>query len=115
MRQVSIHVSSMFFLLYSLESALSRLRRQTTPNLPKSSFFDVRNGYSVTANGAPFLFSDTLVRKRRVILFASEEQLRMLCAAESIMIDGTFSACVPHFDQVFSVHCMKYGYSKSSL
>jgi hypothetical protein len=110
-----LSISPMFFIFCTLESALNRLRRQTTPTLPKSSFFDVPDDYSITANGAPFLFSDTLVRKKRVILFASEEQLRMLCSAEYIMIDGTFSSCVPHFDQVFSVHCMKYGYSKSSL
>ncbi|CAF4080502.1 unnamed protein product [Rotaria sordida] len=57
------------------KSSLNRLRRETTPPLPKSSFFDVPDAYSVTINGTPFLFSDTLVRKKRVILFASDEQL----------------------------------------
>ena len=47
------------------------------------------------------------------MLFATDEQLRMFFSAKTIMIDGTFSACVPHFNQVFSLHCIKYGYSKS--
>jgi hypothetical protein len=75
----------------------------------------VPDAYSVTTNGVSFLFSDTLVHKKRVILFASEEQQRMLFSSTHIMIDGTFSACVPHFDQVFSIHCMEYGYSKLFL
>jgi hypothetical protein len=116
-RQVSIHIS--LFLLfslnfYTLESSLNRLRRQTTPPLPKSSSFDLPDIYSITTSGVPFLFSDTLVRKKRVILFASDEQLRMLFSSTHIMMDGTFSSCVPYFDQVFSIHCIKYGYSKSS-
>lgn len=100
--------------LWILESFLNRLRRQTTPALPKSAFFDIPDGYSKTKDGVLFLFSDELVRKKRVILFASDEQLRTLFAATHIMIDATFSACVPQFDQVFSIHCIKYGYSMSS-
>ncbi|CAF1470483.1 unnamed protein product [Adineta ricciae] len=93
------------------KSALNRLRRKTTPPLPKSAFFDVPDAYSSTIDGVSFLFSDTLIRKKRMILFASDEQLRMLFAATHIMVDGTFSACVPLFDQVFSIHCIKYGYN----
>ncbi len=51
-----LSISPMFFIFCTLESTLNRLRRQTTPTLPKSSFFDVPDDYSVTANGAPFLF-----------------------------------------------------------
>ncbi|CAF1571398.1 unnamed protein product [Adineta steineri] len=90
------------------KASLNRLRRQTTPPLPTSSFFDVPDAYSTTTTGAHFLFSDTVVRKKRVILFATDEQLRMLFSTKTIMIDGTFSACVPQFDQVFSLHCVKF-------
>ncbi|CAF4117504.1 unnamed protein product, partial [Adineta steineri] len=93
------------------KASLIHLRRQTTPPLPTSSFFDVPDAYSTTTTGAHFLFSDTVVRKKRVIFFATDEQLRMLFSAKTIMIDGTFSACVPQFDQVFSLHCVKYGYN----
>ncbi|CAF1362460.1 unnamed protein product [Adineta steineri] len=34
------------------KSSLNRLRRQTTPTLPKSSIFDVPDAYSITTNGA---------------------------------------------------------------
>ncbi|CAF1554974.1 unnamed protein product [Rotaria sp. Silwood1] len=93
------------------KASLNRLRRQTTPPLPTSSCFDVPDAYSTTISGAHFLFSDKVVRKKRVLLFATDEQLRMLFSAKTIMIDGTFSACVPHFNQVFSLHCIKYGYN----
>ncbi|CAM4966397.1 unnamed protein product [Rotaria socialis] len=93
------------------KASLNRLRRQTTPPLPTSSCFDVPDAYSTTTSGAQFLFSDTVVRKKRMMLFATDEQLRMLFSAKTIMIDGTFSASVPHFNQVFSLHCIKYGYN----
>ena len=96
----------------TLESSLNRARRQTTLPLPKSSFFGVSETYSITNNGIKFLFTDTLIRKKRMILFATENQLRMLFSATHIMIDGTFSSCVPHFDQVFSIYSMHHGYSK---
>ncbi|CAF1274838.1 unnamed protein product [Adineta steineri] len=69
------------------KSSLNRLRRQTTPTLPKSSIFDVPDAYSITTNGASFVFSDTLVRKKRIILFATDEQLRTLFSATHIMMD----------------------------
>ncbi|CAF4583089.1 unnamed protein product, partial [Rotaria sp. Silwood2] len=69
------------------KSSLNRLRRQATPPLPKSSIFNVPDAYSITTNGASFLFSDTIVRKKRVILFATDEQLRMLFSATHIMMD----------------------------
>ena len=93
---------------------MNRLRRKTTPPLPDSAFFNIDDTYANTIDGTKFLFHDGLVRKKRVVLFATEQQLRILFSATHIMMDGTFSSCVPHFDQVFSIHCVQYGYSESN-
>lgn len=69
------------------------------------------NNYFSTASSVPKSFySNELVRKKRVILFASDDQLRT-----GIMIDGNFSlACIPQFDQVFFIQCIPYGCKKLS-
>jgi hypothetical protein len=47
-------------------------------------------------------------RRQRIILFASPEQLKMLFTGDTILMDGTFSSCPKIFDQVYTVHTIKY-------
>jgi hypothetical protein len=72
------------------------------------------NIYSNTKDGVLFLFSNDLVRKKYVIYFASDDRLHTVIAPTHLMINSPLSACIPQFDQVFSIHCIKYGYSKLS-
>ncbi|CAF4647686.1 unnamed protein product, partial [Rotaria sp. Silwood1] len=55
----------------AVESSLNRRRRQTIPSLPRSSSFDVPDNYSITIDDTPFLFNDSLVRQKSVILFST--------------------------------------------
>ncbi|CAF3200624.1 unnamed protein product, partial [Rotaria sp. Silwood2] len=41
----------------------------------------------------------------------TSEQLKMLFAAETIFMDGTFSTCPSMFDQVYTIHAIKYDQS----
>ena len=43
-----------------------------------------------------------------MLLFASSEQLKMLFSAETILMDGTFSACPKVFDQVYTIHSIRF-------
>ena len=45
--------------------------------------------------------------------FSTDEQLTLLFKAKQVMMDGTFDACPPHFDQIYTLHAIKHGRCKS--
>ena len=53
-----------------------------------------------------------ITRRQRILLFASSEQLKMLSNADSILMDGTFSTFPKMFDQVYTIHAIKYDQGK---
>ena len=66
--------------------------------------------YTKTLKGEQFLCLDKVIkRKTRVLLFASEPQLKMLFESTIILMDGTFSATPTIFDQVYCIHAIKFG------
>lgn len=50
-----------------------------------------------------------------MLLFGSIEQLELLFDSTIIMMDGTFSATPPFFDQVYTIHAIKHKTSKTNL
>ena len=50
-----------------------------------------------------------------MLLFGSIEQLELLFDTPIIMMDGTFSATPPFFDQVYTIHAIKHKTSKTNL
>lgn len=50
-----------------------------------------------------------------MLLFGSIEQLELLCNNLIIMIDGTFNASPPFFDQIYTIHAIKYETSEKIL
>lgn len=97
----------------SIESSLSRVRRQKTPKLPSSSDFEIPPFYSVTLDDRRFLLADITKHKKRIIIFSTDEQLSLLFKAKQVMMDGTFDACPPHFDRIYTLHAIKHGRCKS--
>jgi hypothetical protein len=88
---------------------LNQARRQLTPTLPDSNSFDIPNGYQTTASGESFLICDKLVsRKKRMLIFASPKQLQVLFDSAIIFMDGTFLSTPPFFDQIFTIHGLKF-------
>ena len=107
MRMITFTNISLYFL--SLESGLNRARRNLTPTLPTSNLFDIPPGYQTTASGETFLICDKMVsRKKRMLIFSSPKQLKLLFEGSIVFLDGTFQATPPFFDQVFTIHCLKF-------
>ncbi|CAF1356593.1 unnamed protein product [Adineta ricciae] len=95
-------------------SGLNRTRRQITPTLPLSMNFDIPSIYKETSNGERFLLADRIQRVngeigQRMVLYATDEQLRLLFDCSHILMDGTFDSCPPHFDQIYSIHGIRNG------
>ncbi len=79
--------------------------------------FDISSRYKKTTDGQRYLLADKVQRvdgtvEKRIIVYATDEQLRLLFTSSHIMMDGTFDSCPPHFDQLYSIHCMKNNQSK---
>ena len=55
-----------------------------------------------------------ITRRQRMILFSSAEQLNLLFSSKIILMDGTFSSCPKIFDQVYTIHGIKYEQCKSA-
>ncbi|CAM4946602.1 unnamed protein product [Rotaria socialis] len=90
------------------KSPLNRIRRLETPLLPKSCRFDIPTLYNHTINVERFLLYDKMRRNKRILIFATDDQLRVLFKAKHILMDGTFSSCPPFFDQVYTLHAIKF-------
>ena len=87
------------------------LRRQDFPVLPTTTNFDIPKRFSHTIDGQSFIVADRVScwdKKKRMIVFGTDQQLSFLFKCSHIMIDGTYKSCPKFFKQVFSIHGMKY-------
>ena len=105
LRQVMID-----YILYSfLDSATNKARRRAMPTIPTTQLFEIPDVYSKTLRNNVFLIVDKMItRRQRLILFSSPEQLNLLFTSRTMLMDGTFSSCPKIFDQVYTIHCIKY-------
>ncbi|CAF2967609.1 unnamed protein product [Rotaria sp. Silwood2] len=90
------------------KSGLNRVRRKTTPTIPTSTEFDIPEFYSQTLDGTQFVCTDKIIKKTRMILFATDTQLETLFSSEWIFLDGTFHSCPEQFQQIYTIHCLKF-------
>ncbi|CAF2902586.1 unnamed protein product [Rotaria sp. Silwood2] len=99
-----------------LQPGLTYVRRKMTPILPDSSAFDIPESYQKTNSNELFLARDTLIRRReRMLMFCTKAQLELLFDSSVVMMDGTFSATPPFFDQIYSIHAVKFNTSNKCL
>ncbi|CAF1562174.1 unnamed protein product [Rotaria magnacalcarata] len=92
-----------------MSSSLNKARRLETPPIPDSQIFDIPYLYTRTIKNEEFLCVDKFIKgKTRILLFASNEQLKMLFQNSIVLMDGTFSTCPKLFGKVFTIHSIKY-------
>ena len=88
---------------------LTKRGRAITPTIPTTQLFDIPDPYSKTLRKYGFLIVDKMItRRQRILLFSSNEQLKMLFSAETILMDSTFCTYPNMFDQVYTIHAIKY-------
>ncbi|CAF5225674.1 unnamed protein product, partial [Rotaria magnacalcarata] len=94
--QFSMQVLTNLPLAREIQPGLPHARRLLTPVLPLSSLFDIPDSYQTTLKYETFLFSDSLVgRRKRMLLFGSVTQLEILFDSSAILMDGTLSTTPP--------------------
>ena len=92
------------------------MRRRILPPLPQSSLFTIPDAFKSTIDGKRFLlFDEARVRRERLLLFASDQQLDILFDSKVLFMDGTFSKTPPHFYQVYILHALKHEIGKKKI
>ncbi|CAF0891709.1 unnamed protein product [Adineta steineri] len=92
-----------------MSSSVNKARRLITPQIPTTQLFDIPEPFNKTLRNSEFVIVDKMIaRRQRILLFASKEQLKMLFNANTILMDGTFSSCPTMFDQVYTIHSIKF-------
>ncbi|CAF3027632.1 unnamed protein product [Rotaria sp. Silwood2] len=94
--------------LYSFLFSASRfhkIRAKMIPPNPKSLDFEVPELYSTTHSGDKFLIHDSTHKKLggRLMIFSTQQLIKMLCSCEVIFIDGTFKTRPMMFSQVYVI------------
>ncbi|CAF4963719.1 unnamed protein product, partial [Rotaria sp. Silwood1] len=80
--------------------SVAKARQKKTPSLPQSCLFDLPDHFKTTIDGNRFILCDeSLARRERILVFASDRQLDLLFASPIIYMDGTFAKSSPHFTQ----------------
>ena len=89
--------------LESIRSSLYRARHEDSPILPTlRRDVSLSTRFSNTRSGEDFLLVDD-GDDDKIMIFATEENLRLLSDAKAFYIDGTFSTCPSLFYQVHNL------------
>ncbi|CAF1061346.1 unnamed protein product [Adineta steineri] len=85
-----------------IESGLQKLRRKALPVIPNDQKFVILDAYKETYAHEPFLVYDKrkTVYGGRLLIFASDEQLKVLFKSEVLFADGTFKVAPKLFEQL---------------
>lgn len=83
------------------------------PLLPTSIDFYFPRNFKETLRGERYLLADHVWRtngkvSKRIIVYATDEQLQYLFKCTHILMDGTFSTSPKNFAQVYTIHGIKH-------
>jgi hypothetical protein len=92
--------------LESCRQSLYNNRSKTLPKLPlRQRDIDLEGTWTQSTTGERFLLcDDTNDQGQRILIFATDDNLRNLCASELILGDGTFYFCPGLFYQLYTLH-----------
>ena len=86
---------------HSVKHGLYKQRHLQLPNLPtRREDIWLEGDYTKTLDGKDFLAFDN----RRIIGFATEDNLRLLCESTDVEGDGTFKTAPKLFHQLYTLH-----------
>ena len=88
--------------------SLYRSRSKLIPKLPKSQQdVNLQCPFTETSVDERFILCDDANdQNRRILIFATDDNLRRFCDSSIIFADGTFYSCPEQFDQLYSFHAM---------
>lgn len=93
--------------LESLKKNIRNARREARRPLPKPNSLTgliIPKGLQITHKGDPFLMSDTGDDSDRMLIFGTEQNLKLLSKSTCWFADGTFKTVPPPFSQLYVIH-----------
>ncbi|XP_065321597.1 uncharacterized protein LOC135929030 [Gordionus sp. m RMFG-2023] len=64
--------------------------------------------YQINNNGQQFLLYDSGHHDHRCLIFSTVKNIQFLSTCDKWYADGTFKTCPPLFQQIYTIHGMKY-------
>lgn len=95
----------------NLLRSVSRYQNLNRPAIPSIlNELEIIDPYNKTLEGERFLLYDSGVEDEdRLIIYATDDDLRRLCASEVVYCDGTFKCAPRLFKQLFTIHAVVFG------
>ena len=105
-----MNISLSSIMSHDLESGLQKLRRKALPPIPNDQKFIIPDDYQRTYDNGQFLLYD---KRRssyggRLLIFAPEEQLKVLLQSDVLFADGTFKVSPKLFEQLYVIHGLQH-------
>ena len=95
----------------ALRQQINRLRSKNSdsgPNPKTLAEIDLNNDLKLTNKGENFLVYDTgSLDEERLLIFGTDENLRLLCLHKDWFLDGTFDITPLLIKQVYTIHIIK--------
>lgn len=93
----------------SIRPSLYRSRRKRRPCMPRSrANVHFEGEWAQTIDSRRFLLVED-GDDDKVVIFATDDNLKLLTEAECLFVDGTFHTCPEVFYQIFTVHAFRSG------
>ncbi|CAF4471086.1 unnamed protein product, partial [Didymodactylos carnosus] len=105
--KLSDHAISSLPNLQNLKRTVQRIRQRNQNPLPLPTSRDtivIDPQYTKTARKRTFLQFDSGPIDRRILIFSTKKQLKILGKAHSIYLDGTFSVVPELYFQLYTIH-----------
>ena len=97
--EVERTTNSIFPEYRNVKSSFYETRSRQLPPIPRSfRTLHIRGPWKKTLNGGKFLLEND--RENGIVIFSTNEDLKILASCENILGDGTFKSCPPAFEQL---------------
>lgn len=84
-----------------------RTRNQCAPPIPKTvSDLKIADEYTKTIKGEQFLIFDSGASQDRILIFSTENNLKLMDQSTNWLVDGTFKTVPSLFYQLFTIHVL---------
>jgi hypothetical protein len=85
--------------------ALWKAHNRNMPQLTTDISFHIPAEFSTTTDDKPFILLDHSYAKRtkRILMFSSEKQFKVMCDSSALYMDGTFAVTPRQFKQTYII------------
>ena len=110
-RGLNAAVAGQFPVIRNIKQTVRRVRHENQTPLPNPASLDelvIPMEYTQAESGEQFLLHDSGPGQHRMLIFSTARNLQLLENCPNWYADGTFKTSPPLFQQVYTIHVLKY-------